>query len=1447
MKRVPTVWGRLVGLAMAGVFMLSAVMSGTMAWTDYQQHKTNVAEGNGPPMPADALLQKYETGTQTPVPGARFGLYKLGANGMAVLLETYITGADGQILASDLLPGSYYWQETRPAPGYLPEIEDGQAKKYPFTVPGEGDQSVRVVAYNTRSRGHLIITKTVTGEGADLTREFSFTAVIGGVTHTFTLRHGQQKVFEDIPVGTTYTVTEAHVTGYTITSENHAGDIPEGGVTAAFTNTYAVTQPQLGSLTVTKTVTGDGADLDLDFDFTAVIGGAEHNFTLKHGQSKTFTDLPLGTAYTVTETEVERYMANHLQYSGTITAASQIVTLPFVNHYEGDNPPDLPGSLEITKTIAGPSPDPDKAFSFTVTFEGEGAPDSPQTFFLKHGEKKTFGDIPRGVRYTVAEAPIEGYRPDFATASGTISSNQTAAVNFINRRQSGDPEEYEITVTKRVLGNPPAADSEKPFHFTLTINGTPHEFSLKSGQTSEPFIVQTGDVYSLAEQDSTGYVKSGVVNGYGTVGSVNIEIIQTNTYTGPETIDIEGEKTWWEAGTTLPSSVTILLKNGNVTVRSITTDQSKNWRYKFENLPKHDALGNVINYTVEEVRIPGWRPVVTGYDIKNQHQPPLRDTEVIEVEKAVTGTPPADAQFKFILTAVNNAPMPGNSEITITGAGKARFGQIDYEVPGIFTYTIAEIDGKLANWSYDASVYTLTITVTEDEDGQLKAEKALTKAGQAAEKALFTNRYDESGETISVKVTKRWQGEGSHPQSVQVRLYRDGTAYGEPTSLSSANNWTRTWTGLEKGHTWTVDEVAVPEGYAKTISGDAVNGFTITNAKQALSPGSIRVTKAWAGEGPHPQSVQAQLYRDGTAYGSAVTLSAANNWRHTWTGLDITRTWTVDEPAVPEGYSKAISGSAAIGFTITNSKNVIVPPGSIRVAKAWAGEDPHPQSVQVQLYRDGTAFGAPATLSTANNWIYTWSDLAEGHTWTVDEPDVPAGYIKAISGSASGGFTITNTRGGGPGETTSVKVTKVWKGEDANRPASIAIQLYKGGVASGLPVILSETNQWTYTWAQLEKGPNYTADEVNVPTDYLKAVTGDAANGFVITNTKLTIPDQPGHLEVSKTVAGQNPDAGKAFTFTVSFAGQGAPASPQSFSLKHGEKKTFSNVPRGVAYTVTEAPDNDYAPDFAAITGTIAMGQTAKAEFTNRKKSEAGDGGLTVTKAVTGEGANRDLDFSFTAVIGGAEHKFSLKHGQSKTFAGIPKGTAYTVTEAESETYAATIKQYSGTVQAAITLPFVNHFEGGPAGPGEITISGKKTWNHGANPEANWPKNITVIIMADNIIVAQRLSSAESWSWSFKLPKVDAAGKEIKYTVDEAEVAGYIKTVDGWNLINTFIALPGTDDPGRPGPKTDDESNLVLWLILMALSLAGLAAVVVISITRRKKRREEEIRFSSLL
>ena len=85
-----------------------------------------------------------------------------------------------------------------------------------------------------------------------------------------------------------------------------------------------------------------------------------------------------------------------------------------------------------------------------------------------------------------------------------------------------------------------------------------------------------------------------------------------------------------------------------------------------------------------------------------------------------------------------------------------------------------------------------------------------------------------------------------------------------------------------------------------------------------------------------------------------------------------------------------------------------------------------------------------------------------------------------------------------------------------------------------------------------------------------------------------------------------------------------------------------------------------------------------------------------------------------------------------------------------------------------------------------ITVSGRKIWDDSNNYDKLRPETITVRLFADGKECADQIVSEKTgWSYEFENLPADASGKEIQYTIDEDSVQGYIKTVSGYNLINT--------------------------------------------------------------
>lgn len=73
--------------------------------------------------------------------------------------------------------------------------------------------------------------------------------------------------------------------------------------------------------------------------------------------------------------------------------------------------------------------------------------------------------------------------------------------------------------------------------------------------------------------------------------------------------------------------------------------------------------------------------------------------------------------------------------------GKINFDKFEYDEPGTYVYTISEVKGDEAGMTYDKSVFTATVNVVDDGEGNLKANVAFTKGDKSVEGIVFNNTY----------------------------------------------------------------------------------------------------------------------------------------------------------------------------------------------------------------------------------------------------------------------------------------------------------------------------------------------------------------------------------------------------------------------------------------------------------------------------------------------------------------------------------------------------------------------------------------------------------------------------------------------------------------------------------------------------------------------------------
>ena len=392
-------------------------------------------------------------------------------------------------------------------------------------------------------------------------------------------------------------------------------------------------------------------------------------------------------------------------------------------------------------------------------------------------------------------------------------------------------------------------------------------------------------IYTVKEDDVANYTNA-------ITGDIASGFTITNTNT--EKVDVSAKKEW--VGPKAGPVTVHLLADGTDTGKTLTLDEAGNWTGTFSSLDKYKADGTAIVYTVKEDDITNYTSTTTG-DATTGFTITNTNTEKVNISGTKTwddnnnqdGKRPASITVNLL----KNGTKVDSKTVTPDASGdwKYSFDGLDkYNADGTeITYTVSE----------DAvDSYTVTVTGTD-----------------------IKNSY--TPEITSVTVTKAWVGPKTN--SVTVHLLADGTDTGKTVTLDEAGNWTGTFSNLPKYKSGTAIVYTVKEddvaNYTNTITGDATTGFTITNTNTEKV--NVPVKKEWVG--PKTNSVTVHLLADGTDTGKTVTLSDANSWTDSFSGLDKYNAdgteivYSVKEDEV-SGYTSEVTGDATTGFTITNTE-----------------------------------------------------------------------------------------------------------------------------------------------------------------------------------------------------------------------------------------------------------------------------------------------------------------------------------------------------------------------------------------------------------------------------------------------------------------------------------------------------------------------------------------------
>lgn len=110
------------------------------------------------------------------------------------------------------------------------------------------------------------------------------------------------------------------------------------------------------------------------------------------------------------------------------------------------------------------------------------------------------------------------------------------------------------------------------------------------------------------------------------------------------------------------------------------------------------------------------------------------------------------------------------------GEGTLEFDKLTFDRAGVYTYTVTEQDGNLGGVTYDRTVHTVTVTVTEDaKTHRLVAAVSYSDGEGGEEGILFRNTYQPGNVVVELAARKNLTGRGLKADEFEFELVdKDG-------------------------------------------------------------------------------------------------------------------------------------------------------------------------------------------------------------------------------------------------------------------------------------------------------------------------------------------------------------------------------------------------------------------------------------------------------------------------------------------------------------------------------------------------------------------------------------------------------------------------------------------------------------------------------------------------
>lgn len=386
-------------------------------------------------------------------------------------------------------------------------------------------------------------------------------------------------------------------------------------------------------------------------------------------------------------------------------------------------------------------------FTFTVTADEAGAPMPGRTTATNDAAGNvdfgkinfTLEDLNRALGATTdatdkAEAD-EAEEAEAEEADDDADTNADESSDESEPAAPTAPRSHTFTYTVTESGSAPGvtndANATRKVSYTVTDDGAGHLGVVREGDDGAAFTFT--NTYGVAPTDSsvTDQVKT-VKRLTGrdlAAGEFTFELLEDGVVVASGTNDVDGNVTLSPIRYGAPGTHTYTLREAcpnalglykgvtydSATYTVVTTvsdngDGTLTATHKLEGTTESAGFTNKYHAMPTQVSI-GAIKVLEGRELKKD-------------------------EFSFKLVGEDI-----ESTVTNDADGKINFDKFEYDEPGTYVYTISEVKGDEASMTYDKSVFTATVNVVDDGEGNLKANIAFIKGDKSVEGIVFNNTY----------------------------------------------------------------------------------------------------------------------------------------------------------------------------------------------------------------------------------------------------------------------------------------------------------------------------------------------------------------------------------------------------------------------------------------------------------------------------------------------------------------------------------------------------------------------------------------------------------------------------------------------------------------------------------------------------------------------------------